>query len=247
MTRKIIKRLFLVSILVAPVLSLAQNSEWKELTKDQASKELNSVLNWFSATENYSVGLTHASYKDYTTTVPYEVQKGYLKKYKRNYHSLIAGIHTVQNEKYRIVADTIKKYMMLANASELLLESIGMEQLLLKLELCSSIKTLTKSNEILYRLEYNKQNMQRMDIKINKDGLIKEIVYYLNKEIKNEDRSSYSFVQPRLVITLDNYKLNVKYNPIEFSESSYITWKDSKAIATGRYSAYEFFDSRVKK
>lgn len=226
--------------------AFAQSGEWKEISKEQAAQELNKALNWFSINDNYSLSLTHSSYKDYSTAIPYEVQKGYLKKYKRNYHSLIAGIHTIQNDKYRIVADTVKKYMMLANASDILLDPIGIEQLLANLKQCSSIKTLATTNEISYRLEYGQQNMQRMEVKLGKEGLLKEMIYYINKEVKNEDRSSYSFVQARLLIRLDNYKTNLKHSSADFAESAYISWKENKPQPAGKFSAYEFFDSRAR-
>lgn len=228
-------------------ITYAQQPVWKEITKEQAAKDLQKAVSWFN-NENYSLNITHTSYKDYTTMVPFETEKGYAKRDKNNYHSFITGIHTMQDAKYRIVTDTMRRYIMLANASDLLFDVADIQQLTAKLDLCSSLKILSTATGNRYKMEYEpSSSIQRMEIEISKDGLLKEMVYYMNKEIKNEDRDTYSHIHPRLVITFSNHKTNVKFPPAEFLQNTYITWNGSKAAPTGKYSKYEFFDSRVNK
>lgn len=236
----------IVSVLLPLSVVAQQPAVWKEITKEQTAKDLQNSISWFS-NENYSFNITHTSYKDHTTLSPFETQKGYVRRDKSNYHSFIAGIHTMQDSRYRIVADTIKRYMMIANASDLLFDVAGVDELSAKLEQCSSFEVLVTATGSRYKMEYDAQApVQRMEILISKEGLLKEIVYYMNKEVKNEDRDTYSIIHPRLVVSFSNHKTSTKFPASEFLGETYVTWKENKPSPAGRFSAYEFFDSRIK-
>ena len=95
-------------------ISHAQN--WTNATKEEVAKEFEVINSWCRNTPAYSMIVTHTSYEDHTTTIPYETMSGYFKKENNNYHSYLLGIHTIQNAKYRVVVDTSNKIILIATA-----------------------------------------------------------------------------------------------------------------------------------
>ncbi|MBN8702779.1 MAG: hypothetical protein J0M08_06925 [Bacteroidetes bacterium] len=226
--------------------ALAQVPTWKSCSIEQATQVIKSSFNWFSSEEAISVVTTHTTYQNFETKIPYEKHKGFYKKYKNNYHSLISGIHTIQNDKYRLVVDTVTKQIMLANASDLAFFMEDNQTLQERLKLCTQVEELQTPLSVYYRLQYPQTHaVLKMEVEIGKDGRIKEVVYFLNQEIKNEDQSSYSVINPRLSIMFSNYKSQVAKS--EFDEQKYISWAEKKPVLKEKYRDFDFFDARVQE
>lgn len=220
---------------------------WNDMSKEDMSIVFENMNKWFKNTPSYSLTVTHASYKDYKTTVPAEKSVGYFKKDKKSFHSFLLGIHTIQNEKYKIVVDTAQKIIMLGSPELLISNSYTMEDYAFILKSCKSIKMATYTNDKLYRIEFSANTViSSYEFLIGQDGLLKQIVWYYNQAVRNEDEENSIASKPRLCISFSDYKKNSVFNYKEdFDEKKYVTLKDSKFVLTEKYRKYKINDIRL--
>jgi hypothetical protein len=235
--------------LLAITKSYSQGNDWVTVSKENMSKVFEGMNSWFRNTTDYSLTVTHASYKDYKTTVPAEKSVGYFKKDKNNnYHSFLLGIHTIQNAGCKIVVDSMQKIIMVANPDKLIWTNYTNEDYTYILNAAVSIKMMNYTNEKLYRVEFSKSaTISSYEFLIGSDNVLKQIVWYYGKEVKSVDDESTTGTKPRLVITFSNMKKNAVLNyKDDFDESNYFTKNNSKMILTERYKKYKLIDSRVE-
>ena len=228
---------------------VAHAQQWTDATKEEVAKEFESAVKWYSKTPAYSMNVTHSSYENYETDIPYERKSGYFKKDNTNYHSFLLGLHTIQNSSYKIVVDTSGKLMMVGYPDKAMEEIIGIKDYEEKLEMCAALKKMESANGKIYRLEFDSDSpIKAYEVAIYPQGMVKELVIYYNTEIKKDaDNPDSEAVKPRMVISFSNYNANVKfkYNE-EFSEANYIVVNKDKKLSLGsRYKGYELNDQRL--
>lgn len=222
---------------------------WTPVTKDEMSKVFEQMNSWFKNTSDYSLTVTHASYKDYKTTVPAEKSVGYFKKDKNNnYHSFLLGIHTIQNANYKIVVDSMQKVMVASYPDKLVWTNYTLDDYTYILNSAVALKMTTYSDGKLYRIEFNKSaTIASYEFLIDSDNLLSQIIWYYAKDVKHTEDEKSITSKPRLCITFSNLKKNPELNfKEEFDESKYFFKKDSKLVLSEKYKKYKFIDSRVE-
>lgn len=241
------QRSFVVALLLLAFIGKAQVQKPENVDKATMAKVFEKMNNWFKNTPAYSMKVTHASYENYTTTVPADRAVGYFKKDKNNYHSFLIGIHTIQNNDYKIVIDTAQKIMLVASPDQLVWNSYTTDNYIYLLQECSAIKVTTIGTDKKYRLEYKEGPLACYEIVVDADGLLKEVVSFYAKAIKKDENDKNSpKVKPRIVITFSGYEKKPVFNyKKDFDESCYFIKKGSKVIPVERYKKFKFSDQRL--
>lgn len=242
-------RMFSLFGLISLVVILqAQSPSWESVSKEQMAKVFEQINSWFKTTSNYSVTVTHASYENYTTKVPFEKSIGYFKKENECYHSFLLGIHTIQNANSKIVIDTSNQSMMVVNIDNSIWASYTMDDYKYTLKACKSIEVMKINDDRKYKLEYaDGYPLERYEFLIATDGTLKEVVWYYSKKVpKNVDDENSEKVKPRLSITFSGYKKNaVGSVKQECAESKYIIKKGNKMFPSDKYKNYSLSDQRL--
>lgn len=225
-----------------------QPNTWVIVSKDEMAKTFEKMSNSIKYVQTYSMVVTHASYENYKTNVPFERYVGYFKKDKNNYHSFLLGIHTIQNSKYRISVDSTAKIMMVANNdNNSIWDNYGLQDYKDILSICSTIKMINVGTDKLYRLEFKEPNpLTAHEFVMSAEGILKKITWYYAKEVQKdpEDKNSAKG-KPRLEITFSEYKKNSSIPKNEFDENIYFTRNDKRLVLTDRYKQYELSDQRL--
>lgn len=250
MLEKVKHIIFVISVLFFTTISKAQHSKAIYVGRADMAKIFQQMNNWFLNTTAYSLTVTHSSYEDYITTVPADKSVGYFKKDKNNYHSFLLGIHTVQNKNYKIVVDSSQKIMVVANPDQLIWNNYTFNQYDTILKMCSTITMLEKGKDKLYHIGFNSQSpLSAYEFLLGPDGLLKEIVWYSNQEIKKDSNDETSEItKPRVSIVFSNYKeaIPLSYTS-EFDENNYLNKNNNKLSVSDKYKKYRLLDQRFNK
>lgn len=226
----------------------SQDVAWKTITKEDMANVFEQLSNWFKNSSAYSFTVTHVSYENYKTIVPYEKSVGYFKRDKNNYHSFLLGIHTIQNKKYKISVDTASKIIMVANTDSSIWDTYKLDDYKVLLESCATIKMFNQTTDKRYRLEFREgYPLSSYEFLIASNGVLKEITWYYAKEVQKDPDDEHSQkVKPRLSITFSDYKKNPVFNyKNEFDESAYFLNKGNKLVVTEKYKKFEISDQRL--
>lgn len=223
------------------------NMNWTSISKEEIIKVFENINSWFKNTSSYSLTVTHASYEDYQSEIPADKSVGYFKKDKTNYHSCLLGIHTIQNDNYKIVIDTVKKLIMVANPDKNHWGSFTLDDYNLAMGYCSALKFAQAGKEKYYRMEFKDgYPMTAYEFSLNEQGQMKQsILYYSAIKKNNENEKSQEKISPRLTIVFSDYKKNPPFNyKEEFDDSRYFIKGEKKFIPAPKYQQYKIRDQR---
>jgi hypothetical protein len=226
----------------------AQAPKWTVLTTAQVTKELEYVNNWYVKNTNYSVNVTHNSYENYTNTKAYESINGYFYRNNNNYHSYLLGVHTLQNERIKIVFDSINGVIAISNVEQLTANIADMKNYINNLKYCTAIKQLVIGTDKKIRLEYlPKMEINAVEMTLAQDGTIKLLVMYYGQGIaKNKADPKSVKIKPRVSIVFSNYKTKIPFNyERTFSEVPYLKQNKKRYLLQDKYSKYKLFDHRL--
>lgn len=240
---------FLLSFLVA-LSTFAQSSSAKPVNRAEMTEVFKKINNWLINTPVYSLTVTHTSYEDYQTIVPADKTVGYFIKNNYNYHSFLMGIHTIQNNNYKLVIDTSEQIIIVANPDKLIWRNYSVSEYDSILKICTSLKVTDKGNDKLYRIELSKNSsIGAYEFLITNDFQIKEIVWYYNSEItKDSEDENSPKSKPRLSIQFSNYKTSLQNVTSEFDEKKYfLKNSDGKLVVSSTYKNYKLLDQRYLK
>ncbi|MBC7412321.1 MAG: hypothetical protein H7331_07695 [Bacteroidia bacterium] len=232
---------------------IAQTPKWISTTPEEVVKEFMRVNNWYIKHTNYSVEFTHSSYENYTTPVTFEKINGYFYKNNNKYHNLLLGTHTIQNDKFKIVVDSLNKFILVANPSAKNINAFEAAKYIENLSNCVALKKTDTGKEHKIRMEYDdEENIAAYEITINIDGSIKNLVLFYNDieeeedDIPNHKKTTPTVAKPRINIAFNNYKLNPIFNyDAVFSETKYIIVSNKKITPQSKYKAFHISDQRL--
>ncbi|MEP7265287.1 MAG: hypothetical protein ABI772_12350 [Bacteroidota bacterium] len=246
MTANYMKRSLLFCFLTCFVTVSATASTARKITSAEAAQIIKKLGDWYKDTEKYSMEIEIKSYKDYSTDVVHETQTGFARKSGKNFHSLMMGTHTIQNEKYRFTIDSLRNFMsikdaelnMWENINPVILENYLNESstiMLTELEGSSMMKIIPPVNSALkqYELTYDK-SFRIINIKMEMQ----------KEEMADDGRTTFT-ISPKITFQFRNYTNGSKINPKEFLTENYVRM-GPEVVANKEYSKFEFFDLRVK-
>ncbi len=239
-----------VAFLWISVFAYAQTAKAEYVGRADMAKVFKQINSWFLNTPTYTLMVTHTSFEDYKTIVPADKSVGYFKKDRNNYHSFLLGIHTIQNKKYKVVVDSSQKIIIIANPDQLIWNNYTLNEYDTILKMCSTIKVIEKNSDKLYRIEFDQENpLSGYEFFVSTEGILKEMVWYSNQEIKKKPADASSETsKPRVHTVFSNYNTapQLKYQS-EFDETVYFINRNNKPIVTDRYKSYRLLDQRFNK
>jgi hypothetical protein len=247
MTNKIRKYILSFALGIA-TLGMQAQTKWTTIDKKEMSEVLSRISEWYKNTSSYSLTVTHTSYENYTTTIPFEKRTGYFKKDKNNYHSNMLGFNTIQNENYKIVVDTSNNAILVSNPDKSIGNAYTLNDYERILNLCSEIKkSVGLNNETHFRLELKQgHNISYYEYIVDAEGFLKQMVWYYDKEVwKNVDDKNSEKGKPRLSVAFSGYTKNSTHAKNEFDASKFIIKKENKIVLTEKYKGFRLYDQRI--
>lgn len=216
--------------------------KWVAINKDMMAADMMQLVKRFQHMKKYEVWVTHASYENYTTTVSHQTSKGYFIRDNKNYHNFLLGIHTIQENGCRIVIDSAKKVMMLADPTDANDSIMPVSDYSMLYGLCSSIKQGKEGNMTFYRLEFGKQYyMSAMEF-VLEDSLPAKIIMYYAKSVKSGNKMT----KPRLEIEYSNWAMKISDAGTAFDIEAYVKRDGNRYFLRKNYLAkYKLLDERV--
>ena len=221
---------------------------WQTSSKDELVSVYKKAMEWFSTSTNYKVDVKYSSFSDHSTMTPYDNSEGYYVRSNNNFHSMVLGVQTIQNNKMRLVIDAASQIIIINNSSkttQALFDAKGFA------ELADQLKAIKKQKnadgEIVYRMEFKPNGLYKTcEFKLNEIGLLTGLKYYYSKEMMEDEEDASSMNgTPRVEIEYKNYQtgLSLDYEK-EFSERTYFKEDGKKIILNSEYKKFEVKDYR---
>lgn len=223
----------------------AQPEVWLPISAEQANTKFQALRKSLDKLQNYSVNVTHRTFQNYTNDQWAFEYKGFVKRQGSNFHSLLMGIHTIQNTNFKVVVDTQKQIILVSNPSELIDLANSDLQNEKYLNQCSSIKMKCEGQNCSYELVYDKMYpYSKIVFSFNSLQAPLSIKMYLNKIVKTFSNETEIKDKPRIEINYSHYNTNVIFSENEFSEKKYIKVVSGKLKLTEAYKNYLLKDLR---
>jgi len=226
----------------------AQAKDWKETDKSSFLIAFEQMNNWHKLHKEYSMKLKHATFDDYSTIIPSDISSGYFIKSNRNYHSFLLGIHTIQNDRFKIVIDSSGKDLFLSYPNTSIWTEYDSASWSMNLDECISLKMDESQGGKTFRMEFSEDNeLSAYEFTLAKDGrLLQSICFYKEIQSENEDGKPIS-TKPRLTISYFDFKFSVSdKTKTEFNELKYIAKSGDNFIPSSKYKEYNLIDQRVR-
>lgn len=247
--------LLIVTVLILNGPSTAKAGNWESASKKEVLDKYKNALDWFTKTATYKVNVSYASFVDHAATVPYERSEGSFVKNGKNLHSIVLGMHTIQNERYRITVSDDEQLIALNNLSATEQLPADMNSFSELLDHVQAIKKEVKTGSTCYRIEFVPNGLYAsFEFELDAAGLLSKLTYFYSAEMteENDEADENGNVnkekirgRPRMEVSFYNYQLNVKTDyEKEFSEKKYFTVSGKKMILSEKYKHYELKDYR---
>jgi len=217
--------------------------QWSVVDKSVLASELAALNKYSQHLDKYEVNITESSYEDYYTNTYHERSEGYFKKNKNEFHSYIQGVHTIQTSDCRLVIDSSKKIIMVANPLQSLnpaFSSSGEYEILFKL--CTHLERANDDGKTYYKVTFSPGYAFTSYELIIKDSLVEKVIMFYSKKIKKGSE----FFQPRVEIDFDNWTTKFTDRKNYFDINTVVEKKGSKYVLTQPYvGKFKFSDQRV--
>lgn len=222
---------------------------WTETTQKVFDAATKRSTEFYEGKGHYSVKVVHTSYRGHDAISAYEQTDGFYRFDHGSYHSYLAGMHTIQNKKYRVVIDTAAKSILvgdlLSNKADDVSE-INYKNSMLDVNKFLKCPIGTADR---YRLEYNEKPLyEAYETELNAEGMMTEMVVFYRKEYPlNPQDNNSAKAKPKLMITWSEFNVKAVFAADEFSTDKYFIETNGKLTLTSAYRAYRLTDVRVKK
>ncbi|MCW3104302.1 MAG: hypothetical protein JWO09_2742 [Bacteroidetes bacterium] len=250
-----IGRLLIITVLILYISPASAAGVWENASKKEVMDKFRNALDWFTKTGAYKVNVSYASFVDHTTAVPYERSEGSFVKDGKNLHSVVLGMHTIQNERYRITVSDDEQMIALNNLSGTEQLPVDMESFSDLLDHVQAIRKQVKAGGTCYRIEFAPNGLYAsFEFELDAAGLLGKLTYFYSAEMteENDEADESGNVnkgkiqgKPRMEISFYNYQQNLKVDyEKEFSEKKYFTASGKKVTLSEKYRHYELKDYR---
>jgi hypothetical protein len=235
------------------MISQAQVGAWEVATKNEIISSYQKTWTWFTNTLNYAFRVKYTSYKDYLSKEIIESSEGYYKRLGNKYKTEAIGIKTVQNEKARIIIDTLDRIITVLNPGKLNPALTDAKDLELMLDNVRALKKRKIGKNVCYRIDFIKNELyEAYEFTINEKGLLESLVYYYSEQIEEDDGDGQYLsplktkVKPRLEVLFTNYQAPVTIAESEFQDKSIVLNDKHKINLLDKYKTFQLKDYRYQ-
>ncbi|MEO5645216.1 MAG: hypothetical protein ABIS12_17980 [Bacteroidia bacterium] len=238
-----------ITFSLAPLLLGFGTIAWTTITQAEYTVAMDKMNEFYTVNDHYSVRISYSSFRGHESEVPYETSNGIYICDKNKYYSQLLGTRTIQNEKIKIVIDSLHKSITVANPEE---NESGNEMKKINYEnskqYITAYKTAPIANGKLYRIECNPTpSYSAYVLDLSNDGFLRElIVYYKNEYPIDPTNATSAKAKAKLKISYSGFDSKTAFDPARvFSTAKYITETSGKLTLTKAYSSYRLFDNRI--
>jgi hypothetical protein len=238
---------YCVALMLFALTFSAQSGGWKDADRKNVAEEFSRIAKWFSTQEDYSFKIKYASFMNYNSGDAFETSDGNVVKKGKNYHTYLLGVHTIQSSKCKLVIDSSKKIMAVADRDKLTFEVLDPQIQSKLIENYKAVKEKTDKSGRWIRVETTHGEITACEMLIGNDKMVKRVIYYYKKEVKTDDNKGWETISPRLEISIDNLISKKELIKEEITEGKFIRWEKDKPMLTGNFSSYKLIDNRISK
>jgi hypothetical protein len=234
--------------LIVLMLSLVGASEAQDIvTAKQTADYFLRVNQAYSDCRSISMDIQHSFYKTYSDSVPEASFQGYYFRKNTMENSSIAGIFSVQDERYRITIDTANKDISISNP--VLSSAANPAAVLGILQLSKKIYLTKNPASDVFLMVFADDNPEFSSLRISIDprtNFIQSIVIYHSEEEEYEDHGKKIVTKGRTEIHYENLKKNPGLPDRKFSLKDYISFVNNKAVPAKEYSDFDVIDNVIR-
>lgn len=228
------------------------NTSWKTCTISEIDGEIKKMEAFYKSNTSYSVLITHSSFIGHNAITPFEKSEGFLIKHGTNLHSMILGIETIQNDKWKVVIDSSSNTIAVSDIEkEIQNQALPLNALLAKKNITVCKKADLQGSDKLFHIEFSAPvKLLAEEMKIGADYRLKELtMLYREKYNVDPENANSPKEQPKVTIVLKDYKLNPKIDiKKEFNTNTYfVVDKAGNFVLTPVFKQYEILDLRISK
>ena len=241
------------SLVLLPLLFLLAASftgeVWNTITVKEYDAAMSKMEQFYSSKKTYSLKVTHASFKGHDTEVPYDVSSGYFHFDRGNYHSFLLGIHTIQNQKYKVVVDSINRCITVSDPDAASTKELMRINYVNSSQYVVAYKEAKTEQGEKYKLDFNEQPAySAYTIIIGEDGQMKEMNVYYRKEYPSDNNNPSSpKVKPRLRISYSGFTEVSGFSQDEFQTDRYFREEKKVLKAAPAFAQWKLVDARLPK
>lgn len=245
MMRKI---LFHIVLLLVTSSSQAQQAQWTVISQEELATVFVSLQEWHEMHTDYALRITHTSFEDHLTTIPYEKSTGYFQKAGSYYHSFLLGIHSIQTAKYKIVIDTTSATLIVANSNPGNIIVHNEDDYSYLLAKCRSQLVHYEGGDKRYRLEFDEGFLlEKYELLVSHEGFLKAATWYYSSAVPvDPDQENSRKSKPRLNISFTLESTNeFSGDKKKFEASTYFITDGNKLLPVGKYKDFTVSDQRL--
>jgi hypothetical protein len=222
---------------------------WTDISQKEFDAAMKSSGDFYKDKEHYSVKVVHTSYRGHESVTPYEQINGYYRYDHGLYHSFLTGVHTIQNNKYRIVIDTVANSILVGDPIAKRADEISEINYFNSMKDVKRFLSCAVGTGVRYRLEYNQKPLyEAYETEFSTNGMMIEMTIFYRKEYAiNPNDANSPKAKPKLKITWTEFSEKTVFAADEFSTQKYFTESNGKLTPTPKYKGYRITDVRVKK
>jgi|GEM_PF-6485381 len=241
---------FIISFVFVFCTGMVSAGGWSKITRADFDKAMDNVETFFSTHQKYSFTVVHTSYKGYDASDAFDKMKGYFHRDGYNYHSMLVGIQTIQNNQIRVIVDTLNKSVMVTAPVVWKKTEVMMINYETASSFVTSYKMMSTVNGTLYRVEFNDSlpRYTAYEVEVGKDNAIKTIVMYFKSSYKvDQAHPNAPLAHPKVRIDFEDYNEKAAFGKNEFDPSRYVTEQGGKYVLSSAYKGYRLTDGRFIK
>jgi hypothetical protein len=193
-----------------------------------------------------SMDIEYRFFETHNSPVPYEVQKGFYRRYDSYYHSKLAGFENVITNKYAVYIDSSVHNITLSTRKPGNLEKqMLMADLDKAIALFEKIETLPSKDKKVkgYRFwcgDDGKYQVSHYDVYFFTDTyLIKQVNLFYNYKISTKENvKDADGSQPRMEIVFNNVDISPSINESSFNLDLFVKGSGKKFVSVNKYKGY---------
>ncbi len=220
------------------------NLQWSVIDKSVLVSDLVALNKYMLHMTTCQLNVTESSFEDYSSSIYHDRSEGYFKRDKYEYSSYILGVYTIQDNTCRIVIDSAKKTIMVADPTKSIDPSFSAMDTKSLFKMCTHAEIAKSEKYTYYRLEFSEGYAFTSYEMTIKDSLPVKVVLYYSKKIKRT--GSNESTRPRVEIDLDNWTTSVSDKKNAFDTDNYVSKKGDQYFLKPRYAGkFKLSDVRV--
>lgn len=230
-------------------LAFRLGEDWKVLDTNAVAKELIAINKEVVKNKAYKFNVSYKSYKGHFENKVYDEQTGTVIKSDEFTYSKINGALTIQNKDFRIIVDSLKKFIKVSDPLQGSEPNFNIDDYIKSLNACKIVKRKENEGVVAFRFELKAtRGIVIQEIYFKNNFIVKTVVYYANEHnVRENNTLKTQVVYPRMEIDIRDFEKLNDVNKDIFKADNIVILKKDKFSIKEKYKSYKFFDGRFKK